>query len=389
MLQLFYACYFASMGASVPFFAQYLRSLGLAGWVISAMLSVGPVLHLVMPMGWGWLADRTHRPDLVLRAVCLAACLLMVPLVFVRTMPAMFLLYTAHQAFAVPIIGLTDALAQERVRRGADYGRIRLWGSVAFALSSALVGLVLQARGRDDGDPLVPAVIAGAFAAAFLVSLGLRGQAEREKPHAREVGLLLRDRRFLFILIVAPLHWMSTAPYHGFLGIMFRDRQLPQILLGTAFTVSVCAEIATLFFFRKLRARFRLAPLLTLAFAVTVVRWWLVAVVEAPASLVALQAAHAFTFGLFWGAAMAWVGEVVPPRLRATGQTMFSGIMYGVGNMFGMQGSGALYDRFGGAEAAFVVAGFLELVPLLLVVTWGRRLDPLRPAAPAPARTAP
>lgn len=385
MLQLFYACYFASMGASVPFFAQYLRALGLPGWQISSMLSVGPVLHLVVPMGWGWIADRTHRPDLVLRVVCLVAAALMVPLVFTRSMPGIFLLYVAHQAFAVPIIGLTDALAQERVRRGADYGRIRLWGSVAFALSAGLVGVALQARGRSDGDPLVPACIATAFGCAFLVSLKLRGQGEREKPHASEVGLLLRDPRFLFLLVAAPLHWMSTAPYHGFLGIMFRDRGLPQVLLGTAFTISVCAEIATLYFFRKLRARFRLAPLLTVAFAVTAVRWWLVATAEAPVWLVTLQAAHGFTFGVFWGAAMAWLGEVVSPRLRATGQTLFTGVMYGAGNMIGMLGSGALYDRTGGAETAFAVAGFLELVPLVLIATVGRRLDPAR----APAKSAP
>jgi PPP family 3-phenylpropionic acid transporter len=382
MLRTFFACYFASMGASVPFFPPYLRSLGLSGKQISLMLTVAPILHLGVPLGWGWLADRTRRPDLVLRAVCLAACLLMLPLVFVRTMPAMLFLYAAHQAFAVPIIGLTDAIALERVRQGADYGRIRLWGSFAFAISSFVVGRLLEWRGRTGGDPLVPAFIACAMGLAFLTSLTLRGQTERERPHAREISTLLRDRRFLFILLLAPLHWACTAPYHGFLGILFRDRHLPQGLLGTAFLLSVAAEMTTLFFFRKLRARFRLAPLLIVAFAVTALRWALVGVVRAPVWLVSLQAVHALTFGVFWGAALSWVGECVPPRLRATGQTLFTGVMYGLGNGVGMLGSGALYDAFHGAEPAFLLAGALELVPLVLVATWGRRLDPLRPLDP-------
>jgi PPP family 3-phenylpropionic acid transporter len=337
-----------------------------------------------VPLGWGWLADRTRRPDLVLRLVCLAACLLMLPLVFVRSMPAMLLLYAAHQAFAVPIIGLTDAIALERVRlgatSGADYGRIRLWGSFAFAVSSLLVGQLLRLRGSLDGDPLVPTFIATSFGLAFLTSLTLTGHGERERPHARDVSALLADKRFLFILVLAPLHWGCTAPYHGFLGILFRDRNLPQTLLGLSFMVSVGAEMAVLFFFRKLRARFRLAPLLIVAFAATSVRWVAVALVRDPVALVSLQAVHALTFGVFWGSALAWVGECVPPRLRATGQTLFTGVMYGAGNMTGMLGSGALYDHFGGAETAFLVAGLLELVPLVLLVVWGRRLDPIRPA---------
>jgi PPP family 3-phenylpropionic acid transporter len=383
VLRLFYACYFAGMGASVPFFPPYLRGLGLSGRQISLMLTLAPLLHLAVPLGWGWLADRTRRPDLVLRSVCLAACLLMVPLIFVRTMPAMLILYAAHQAFAVPIIGLTDSLALERVRQGADYGRIRIWGSLAFALSSWVLGQVLALRGRD-ADALVPAVIATAMGLAFLTSLTLRGHGQTERPHAREISALLGDRRFRFILVLAPLHWACTAPYHGFLGILFRDRHLPQGLLGWSFFVSVTAEMGALYFFRKLRARFRLAPLLTVAFAVTVARWILVAVVQRPVLLVALQSVHALTFGVFWAAALAWVGECVPPRLRATGQTLFTGVMYGAGNMVGMLGSGTIYDATHGADAAFVAAGVLELLPLALVATWGRRLDPLRPTS-APA----
>jgi hypothetical protein len=54
--------------------------------------------------------------------------------------------------------------------------------------------------------------------------------------------------------------------------------------------------------------------------------------------------------------------------------------------MSGMLGTGALYDAYHGADVAFLLAGVLELVPLALVATLGRRLDPLAPTAtPSPA----
>ncbi|HXU79794.1 MAG TPA: MFS transporter, partial [Polyangia bacterium] len=165
-------------------------------------------------------------------------------------------------------------------------------------------------------------------------------------------------------------------------GVLFADRHLSQLLLGTAFLVSVGAEMATLYFFSRLRARFLLAPILAVTFAVSAVRWVLMGTVQDPRALVALQATHALTFGAFWGSALSWVGECVPPRLRATGQTLFTGVLYGVGNGLGMLGSGVLYDVFHRADESFLIAGAVELVPLVLVLSWGRRLDPLRPASP-------
>jgi PPP family 3-phenylpropionic acid transporter len=136
--------------------------------------------------------------------------------------------------------------------------------------------------------------------------------------------------------------------------------------------------MTTLFFFSRLRTRFRLAPMLAVAFVITGVRWALVAVVHDPFWLVALQSVHALTFGVFWASCLAWVGECVPPSLRATGQTLFTGVLYGVGNGLGMLGSGALYDAYGGADRSFQIAAALELVPVALMLTLGRRLDPTR-----------
>jgi hypothetical protein len=54
-----------------------------------------------------------------------------------------------------------------------------------------------------------------------------------------------------------------------------------------------------------------------------------------------------------------------------------------------MLAAGWLYDRFGGAGPAFGAAALLELAPLALTLTWGRRLETATAApALAPAPTA-
>jgi PPP family 3-phenylpropionic acid transporter len=390
MLKLFYVCLFVTSGVAVPFFPTYLRGLGLGGRQVSLMMSVAPFFHLAVPLGWGWLADRTRRPDLLLRVACAGAALLILPILGVRdprAMTALLAIYACHQFFAVPILGLSDSLALDRMRRmGEDYTRVRLWGSASFLVVCWVVGKLLEVRGRGAADPLVPSLLAVGFALAALAAFGLRGEPGRAPPHLREVRQLLRNERFLFILILAPLHWAALTPYHGFFGILMLDHGFATTAVSHSYFLAVLAEVAAFLIFPQLRRRFRLETLLGFMAAVSAVRWLLVSGIpfgplhEAP--LTALQMLHAASFGLYWASAMAWLADAVPASLRATGQALFTSVTFGVGNLFGFAIAGRLYDFTGGAEAAFLGASALELLPLAMAIWAARRWSTRPPLSP-------
>jgi len=371
MLKLFYASLFFTTGVAVPFFPAYLRQLGLAGRQVSSLLALAPALQLIVPLGWGWLADRTRRPDRILRGLCLGAFLASLPVIFVRTMPALFGFCLAQQFFAVSLLSLADSLAVERSRQGAAYGSVRATGSASFVAVCLVAGWCLDLRSVRGGDALVPGLISAGFGLSFLTALGLRGQSSdarpHERPHVRDVRLLLHDRRFLLLLAIAGLHWAALVPYHGFFGILLHDRGFPAQITSYAFFVGVAAEIGVFLMFSRLRKRFDLAHLLAAAFAVSALRWALFAYTHSGPLVVALQVCHGLTYGVFWAAAMAWIADCVPPKLRATGQVLFT-MVIGVGSMLGLLIAGRLYDVTGGAGMAFSLAGIVELVPLALVL---------------------
>jgi len=367
VLKLFYVCYFVTMGVSVPFFAPYLRQLGLSGREVSLLLAIAPALQLGVPLGWGWLADRTRRPHVILRALCLGAFLASLPVIFVRTMPALFAIYLAQQLFAVSILALADSLAVEKSRQDGHYGRIRARGSASFVVTCLLAGYLLDWRGVRVGDALVPITVSAGYLLAFLAALGLAGHGRGERPHLRDVQVLLGDRRFIVLLVIAGLHWAALVPYHGFFGVLLQDRGLPARITSYAFLVGATAEIGVFLVFSRLRARFSLAQILAVSFAVSALRWWLFAYTRSAVLLVALQVTHALTFGAFWAAAMAWIADCVPARLRATGQVLFTTVT-GFGSMTGLLLVGPLYDATGGAGLAFTLAGIVELVPLSVLL---------------------
>jgi len=380
MLKLFYVCFFVTMGVSVPFFPAYLRQLGLSGREVSLLLAIAPALQLGVPLAWGWLADRTRRPHVILRVLCLGAFLASLPVVFVRTMPALFGIYLAQQLFVVSILSLADSLAVEHARQGGHYGSIRARGSASFVVTCLSVGWLLDLRGVRIGDSLVPLAVSAGYLFSFLAALGLSGHRRHERPHFRDVRLLLADRQFLLLLVIAGLHWTSLVPFHGFFGVFLQDRGFPASITSYAFLVGTTAEICVFLLFARLRARFALSQILAAAFAVSAIRWCLFAYARSPVFVVALQATHALTFGAFWAAAMAWIGDCVPSKLRATGQVVFTTVT-GLGSMTGLLLVGALYDATGGADLAFTLAGVLELAPLAIVLLAARA----RNHSPAPA----
>lgn len=387
ILKTFYVCYFVVVGVSTPFFAAYLRRLGLSGQAVSAVLSLAPMLQLGVPLVWGWLADRTRQPALVLRILCLGACLTSIPIVYTRSMPALLLFYFAQQIFAGSITALSDSIAVERARLGShDYTSIRLWGSLSFIATCMATGALLDRRAVVNGDRLVPALVSVGFGLSFLASCGVRGHASWQAPRLRDVAILLRDRRLRFLLLIAGLHWLGLTPFHGFFGVLVQDRGLPATTTSQAFMTGAAAEIVVFILYARLRARFGLPALFAASFTVTAVHWFVVAHTRSAFMIVATQMLHAMTFGMFWATSMAWVGQCVPSPLRATGQMLFSTTL-GIGAMLGLLSVGWLYDVSGGAGSAFLAAGLLELVPLAAVCAYWRR-ERARGAALAPAEPA-
>jgi PPP family 3-phenylpropionic acid transporter len=189
-----------------------------------------------------------------------------------------------------------------------------------------------------------------------------------DRPIARDLADLARDRRLHLLLAVSALHWAACAPFHLLFGVFVRDLGLTADVTGIGMGLGVLAEIAVLLAFPRLEARVPPRALFAIAFAGSAVRWALLSRATAPASVAALQLLHGLTFGLFWGSATRALADLVPPRLRATGQAVFTAVVFGGGNAAGYALSGIGYDRLGGVGPLFVAAAGAELLALAVVL---------------------
>ncbi len=184
-------------------------------------------------------------------------------------------------------------------------------------------------------------------------------------------ALLAQQPGLRLLLVAGALHWACMAPYNVFFGVFLRDLGLPPLWWGVAYSAGVTAELVVLLYFHRMHARVSLDALLAAAFVASALRWVGNALLRAPAALIALQALHGMTFGMFWSAGIALVGATVPPKLRATGQALLV-MAINVGGAVGNLAVGRVYDT-AGPSALFALAAAGEILPLA-VILYGRRL---------------
>ena len=374
-----YFLHYGYVGATLGYLAPYLRGLGFTGEAIGGVSMAAQIVAAPAALLWGHAADRRGSRAATLRICALGAFAAISALPWARTPLQVGAVLVAQAAFGAAVVPLLDSLTMEwaQAEAGRSYARTRLFGSLGFVAVAQGLGLWLSLRGDRAADPLIPLAAAsciGGYALLLQAAPMPASTAPAAPLRSRDALALLKDPAVLLLFALCAIHWAACAPYHLLFGVLVRDLGLPSALTGAGLALGVLAETAAFWAFPALRRRFGLPALLTAACSATALRWWLVSQARGSAALVPLQLFHALTFGVWWASAVEAMGRLVPVGLRATGQALFSALVFGAGNAAGYGLSGAGYQRFGGAGKLFAVAALLELCALPLCAAAGRRL---------------
>ena len=368
-LSLYYVFIYGAIGITLPFFPQYLKSLGLTGTEVGMLLAVSPALSLVAPPFWGQLADRTGRPGLVLLVVTAVACGCFAVFLVVKSFTAVFFVFVIYGCFASAISTLIDSMTLHHVAQsGGSYARVRLWGSIGFATMSLSFGRLVDVI---DERVVIVTVVLTALGSGW-TALGLSRvtviAAAGPRPDFAAALRMAERREVRVFLVAVALHWFACGPYHSALSIHVTALGLPTRVIGDAATLGVLSEIAVMTTWPRWGHLVSPKRLLFLSFAASALRWLGVALTDSGTVLVLLGLFHAFTFGIFFLSAVAFMAERSPPTLRATGQALFVAAAFGVGGLSGYIATGVGLDLLRSSHAVFAIAAGLELVPAVLIL---------------------
>ncbi len=377
-LSAFYFFYFASLGALVPYWSLYLKSLGFDAAAIGELVAILMATKLVAPNIWGWIADHTGRRMAIIRFASLASLLTFLGVFLVQGYLWLALVMAVFSFFWNASLPQFEAVTLTHLGdRAHRYSIVRLWGSIGFIVTVAGIGPLL-----DRHDPaLLPWLIAGLFAAIWLASLGVREQARAEVAAEHgPIRQVLARPEVRALLLVCFLMQASHGPYYTFYTLYMEGHGYSRTLIGQLWALGVVAEIGVFLVMHRWLPRFGARRLLLASLLLTALRWGLIAGLPGQlAVMLFAQTLHAASFGVYHAVAIHLVHAHFRGRHQGRGQALYSSLSFGAGGAVGSLAAGYLWAGIG-PQGTYLAASGAALLAAL--VAWRHVDGRVRAVAP-------
>jgi PPP family 3-phenylpropionic acid transporter len=383
-LAVFWFLFMGGWGATFPFLGLYFReNAGLSGTEVGIVLGALPLVGIVAQPLWGQISDRTGSRARTLGLVCLASGAIYLAVPLAGGFAAILAVMALSAGFSTAVGPLATAVTLGALGSAGlhAFGRVRVWGTVAFGIVVVVFPFVLDAleQGRElsrvDGGPSEPAlgaifVATGlAWIAAGALAVRLPRSADGALRAARgEWRELLHNRPYRRVVL------FSFGAFLFFQGPMMLFPIWVRSLGGDADTVSrlwipmLALEVPLVFWAGQGLDRIGARGLVAVGILAGGLRWTLCATAESPWVVYPAQLLHGVTVaGLIVGAPL-YVEQCVSERLRSTAQGALAMLGFGLGGVLSTWIAGVMLDRFGAASPSlaggiggFALAGLLPL----------------------------
>ena len=369
----FYFFYFSFVGMFSPYWSLYLKSIHFDAVQIAVLMSVQPVMRMLAPALWGWLADHTGKRLLVVQGAALCAALTYMGVFFTTEFYPLLFVIALMGFFWSASMPLVEATTLTYLgKNSAHYGRIRSWGSVGFIVS--VLGL---------GYAFDYIAIAWLLWAGAAIKLGILFFSRQIPPteivahhtDSQPIMRLVMQSQVLALFGACFLMAVAHGPYYTFYSIYLVEHGYAKSAVGWLWALGVICEIAVFFAMPWLLRRFSLPQILMASLASAVLRFLVIGwCADSLALMLFAQVLHAATFGAFHAAAVALVHHYFQGRHQSKGQALFGSVTYGAGGMLGGLASGPVWQHWG-ASVLYSMSAAAAFLGLLIMVWRLRRLD--------------
>ncbi|MBN2394356.1 MAG: MFS transporter [Anaerolineae bacterium] len=379
---IFYFSLWGIMGAQMPFFNVYFARLGLSSLEIGILATAFPLMTLFFGPALSLLADRRRwqKRMLLISIGGTGALLILFP--FARFFVPLLILVLIRAALFSPMMSIGDGMvARMATRHRIDFGKLRLWGSLSFAVAALICGALWErwgfpamfivtsvltlpvlwaATGLEESAPAAP--IAGAQITKSAVS-----------PTLRDVR---RDRGLVALLVAVSLVGIAEGMYGTFSGVYMDHLGGGQFLVGALFGLSALAELPVMHYSGAIFRKFGKPIAVSLAYGLVGIAFLGYAMARQPWLLLVFAMVKGVGFALYFVGNVSLIDERAPEAWTSTLQSMMNAATRGLAPLITNPLGGWLADSLG-LPVIFLGSGLAALLAtgVLLVAVLDKRFE--------------
>jgi oligosaccharide:H+ symporter len=369
--------YFFTWSSSFGLYALWLsQKVGLDSITIGSVFAINGVFAVIMKPIYGYIMDKIGMSKWLLYFVC-AVSALMAPFFVVVYQP----LLLSHTTIGIIVGALYLSLGwyagvaasesyADRFSRlyGLEFGRIRMWGSLGWALAASVSGVLF------NFTPLANFLVSSATSVLMLlVLIGLKINDEQLRSNNvisankivfSDVILLLKNRKFwMFSLYVAGVAWMmfvAEQQFPRYFVSFFATKEQGNAWYGYLSTVQSGTEFVMMMFIPMLVNHYGAKKGLLLCGCVVGARLIASGLTTDPVMISIIKPLYGMEIALLLISVFKYIAEHFHKKVNATMYLLGYQAMIYVGSVVVAPPAGYLYARIG-FEQTYLMMGCCAL----------------------------
>ena len=168
-----YFCMYGGLGVLAPYVPVFFEKLLMSKFEIGILLMIPSISSFLFAPLWSLLCDRLDIRSEVMLFALMMSQVLTFSMYFFEAFISMSLVVVLGSVVKAPLTSLLDSLVIDSLVDKTRYGSLRLWGAVAFAITSFLGGAIIARFEADEVTSVRPFLYVFSLHALFGMLTGV------------------------------------------------------------------------------------------------------------------------------------------------------------------------------------------------------------------------
>ncbi len=345
----------------------HLQKLGISDISIGIIMACGGIGSIIGPLILGQLADRYFATEKVLAFCHLAGGALLILAAYFQSFWPILVVMLLYCTLYFPTLGLTNSLTFRTLgnEHAQLFAPIRLWGTIGWLVATFLTGRYLNLSSETvpqlagffkmAGEPSLRDVLripgfVSLFYGLYCFFLPhtpptpATGQSGPRQSAFLESLQLMKDRSFAVLIFVSGLLGFALYYYFQCEQAFLPSVGIRETNVGSFIILGQVGEIVSMAMVPFMILRLGVKRTMLLGASAYAALFGLNMLGQPWALVAGANLLHGFCFGFFFVVAQIFVDKAAPDDIKASAQSLFVFVVYGLFNVVGNVGAGAIRD---------------------------------------------
>lgn len=336
-----YFLMFFALGAFFPLFSQLLSSFKLSGDVLGTIFSIGSFATILSQPFWGFINDKLKKPKELMTALLLISSGIIFSFFFTKGSLIVGVIYLLFMFFYSGVGSISDSTV---LSSGIPFGKIRLWGSIGYAIGVQFAGLVSQYFGIKS---IIAVYIIFMVLAVIIMRTIKFNNISTYKMKFSDFHSLFKNKKYITVALGCFLIGGSIVGNNNYFGLLYKELGGSIAGIGFAFLLFAGSEAPFMILAQKFSKRINLVHGLIFISIISAFRWFLYSLHIMPSLILFTFFLQGISVGGYLVFTTLYISEITEENVRTTALALFGALSMGLGGMILQYIAGKVMVNFG------------------------------------------